>query len=321
MLLLRFQDKMRSKKAVEMNFTVIFSIIAGIAILVLAIYATSQFIRTRRYEIDTQTAAKLSILLDPLETSLEEGKSSIIRFDSETRIYNKCFDYGNFGKQTISISKKGRVGEEWQEPGGDTQLYNKYIFSQDVEESEEFYVLTMPLKMPFKISDIILFLGEEYCFIQSPGDIEDELKGLNIRKINFTNQKTECSGGSKKVCFGQSAGCDIAVYSSDGFESGYVNKEGKTLYFTDSLIYAAIFSSPEIYECNIKRLMLRLVHLSLVYKDEIEIVERRGCNSLLDTHLSELISLARAENVQLASVKDKAEEINMVNSAAVCRLY
>jgi len=312
---------MKNKKAIEMNFSVIFSVIAGIAILVLAIYATSQFIKTRRYEIDTQTAAKLSILLDPLETSLEAGKSSLIRFDSETRVYNKCYTYGTFGKQTISISKRSRVGEEWQEPGGDTQLYNKYIFSDSIEENQEFSVFTKPLKMPFKISDLIFFLGKDYCFIQAPEDIKDELQGLNIRKVNFTDQKSECPEVSEKVCFGQSAGCDIAVYSSDNFESGYINKEGETLYYADSLIYAALFSSPEIYECNIKRLMLRLVHLSLVYKDEIQMIEKRGCGSLLDPHLSEIISLARVEGVQLAAVKDKAEEIEIINSAATCRLY
>ena len=66
---------MKNKKALEMSFAWIFAIIAGIVILFLAIYATSQFIKTRRYEIDIQTAAKLAILLDPLETSLEAERA------------------------------------------------------------------------------------------------------------------------------------------------------------------------------------------------------------------------------------------------------
>jgi hypothetical protein len=310
---------MINKKAVEMNFSLIFSIIAGAAILFLAIYAASQFIETRRYEIDTQTAAKLSILLDPLETSLESGKSSLIHFDAETRIYNECYDYGNFGKQTISIAKKSR-GREWQDPGGDTQLYNKYIFSSEREQGQDFGIFTKPLKMPFKISDLIFFSGKDYCFVNAPEDLKDELEGLSIKGVNFTTKNSDCSMVSEKVCFLSSAGCDITVYPTDS-ESGNVVKNGATLYYTDSLLYGAIFSSPEVYECNVKRLMLRLVNLCFIYKDKIEILESKGCSSLLDSHLSELIGLARGGAGQLAAVKEKADEINMINSVADCRLY
>ena len=314
---------MKNKKAFEMSFAWIFAIIAGIAILFLAIYATSQFIKTRRYEIDIQTAAKLAILLDPLETSLEAGKSSVIGFSSEARIYNdKCKDYGNFGEQKIGVTVNSGVGGKWQEPAYSKPFYNKYIFSDEIEQNKEFYVFSKPLKMPFKISDLIFFSGQEYCFIMSPGDIEDELQDLNIKNAHFTDKKSNCSENSKKVCFGQSSGCDIAVYGSGyEFESGYVAKEGKNLYYVGPLIYGAIFSSPEVYECNVKRLMLRLVNLCLIYKDKIEILEKKECNSLLDSHLNELINLARTDSPQLSAVKDKADEIDIINNAAVCKVF
>lgn len=258
----------KDKKGLEMSFAWLFAIIAGIAILFIAIYATSQFIKTRRTEIDAQTTTKLAILLDPLETSLESGKSSLLSFDSETRVYNKCASYGNFGEQSIGIAKSSRLGEKWQKPAYGKPQYNKYIFSQDVEQAKDFSVFVKPLNLPFKVSDLIIFSGQEYCFVQSPEETKDELQDLGIKNVYFTDRKNNCSETSKKVCFLSSSGCDISVYGdtavyggSSDFSSGYVKNQGKTLYYTDDLMYAAIFSSPDIYECNVKRLMLRLVNL------------------------------------------------------------
>lgn len=313
------------KKGFEMSFAWLFAIIAGIAILFIAIYATSQFIKTRRTEIDVQTTAKLSILLDPLETSLEEGKSSLLSFNSETRIHNdKCYTYGNFGEQSIGISVSSGVGEKWQLPSYGKPQKNKYIFSDSLEENKEFSVFSKPFKMPFKISDLIIFSGQEYCLVQSPGEIKDELESLNIKNVNFTNIKSECHENSKKICFGQSAGCDIAVYGDNyDFSSGYVSKEGENMYYVDSLVYTALFSSPEVYECNVKRLMLRLANLCLVYKDKIKILEKKDCSSLLDRDLIELSNLASSLNSSrsLLLVQEKAQEIGQINEAAECKLY
>lgn len=310
---------MRNKKAFEMSFATIFSIIAGIAILFLAIYAASQFFKTRQTEIDTQTAAKLAILLDPLETSLEAGKSSLLSFSSETKIYNdRCYTYGYFGEQSIGVSASK------QKPSYGKAQHNKYIFSQEIEEGKEFSVFTKPFKMPFKVSDLIIFSSKEYCFVQAPEEIEDELQELGIKNVYFTEIKSNCSKNSKKVCFSGYSGCDIAVYGNNyEFSSGYVAKEGKNLYYAGPLIYSAIFSSPSVYECNVKRLMLRLVNLGAIYRDEIKILEKQGCSSLLDSHLSELNSLANGLNSSrsLSLVQEKAEEIDRINEAAECGVY
>ncbi len=315
--------KMKDKKAFEMNFAWIFSIIAGSAILFLAIYAASQIIETQGGEIDTKTSAKLSILLDPLETSLEEGKSSVISFSSETRIYNdKCYTYGNFGEQSIGVVSKEGLRGKWSAPSYAKPQYNKYIFSEEIEQNEEFYVFSQPFKMPFKVSDLIFILGQDYCFIQAPEKIKDDLEGLGIKNAQFTDKKENCSENSQKVCFSSSAGCDIAVYSDNyEFDSGYVNKKGKTLYYAGPLIYGTIFSSPEVYECNVKRLMLRLVNLCLMYKDKIEMLERKECSSVLDSHLTEMINLASSNSSQLVVIQEKAEEIEMINNAAVCKIF
>ncbi len=182
------------KRAFEMNFVWIFAIIVGAVVLFLAIYATSKFVETRRYEIDIQTSNKLAILLDPLETSLEMGKSSVINFGSEARIYNdKCYTYGSFGEQRIGVSVSSGVGGKWKSPAYGKPLYNKYIFSQNIEQNRQFSVFLKPFKMPFKVSDLIIFSGEEYCFIRAPEDIKDELKYM-MKNVNF-----ECKFYRKQI--------------------------------------------------------------------------------------------------------------------------
>lgn len=313
---------MKNKKAFEMNFAWIFSIIVGAAILFLAIYAASQVIKTERYKIDTQTATKLSILLDPLETSLESGISEVVRFSSETRIYNdKCYTYGNFGEQSIGVSVSSGVGEKWQKPAYGEPQHNKYIFSNSIEQGEEFVVFSKALKLPFKVSDLIFFSGKEYCFVQSPGEIKSELQGLGLTNINFTETKSNCPENSEKVCF-TGSGCDISVYSDYEFETGHVDKGGKSLYYTGPLIYGTFFSSPEVYECNVKRLLNRLINLCFIYKDKIEILERKDCSSLLDSHLNEMINLARNGTSQdLLLIQEKAQEIERIDNTAECRIF
>ena len=311
-----------NKKAFEMSFSTIFAIIVGAVVLFLAIYATAKFIGTRRYEIDQQTSAKLSILLDPLETSLESGKKSVISFSSETRIYNdECQIYGNFGNQRIGVSVSSGFGGKYQKPAYGAQQYNKYIFSEEVEEGKEFGILIKPLELPFKVSDLVIVSTGEYCFVQTLEYIEDEVKGLGLKGINFTESKSECPENSKIVCFSGSSGCDIAVYGD--IESGRVEKDGETLHYIDSLIYAAIFSSPEVYECNVKRLMLRLSNLALIYNDKIEVVRRKGCDSNLEASLISLGSQAANldSSQDLFSIQTKANEIEIVNSVASCNLF
>ena len=310
-----------NKKGFEMSFAWIFSLIVGAAILIIAVYFTIKFIQTSTHERDTESAAKISSLLDSLETGLEEGKSSAIVFPSETRVYNKCLTTGNFGKHSLSISEKTGIGKEWPEPGGDTQIYNKYIFSDSVEQGKEFSVFAKPFRMPFKVSDLIFLSANDYCFINPPGLVEDEIQGLGIENIKLTNNPMNCSENSISVCF-NSPGCNISVSSSGNFDQGSVVKEGRTMNYVGPLIYGAIFASPEVYECNYQRLMLRLINLALIYKDKLKITEKVGCGGGLNAELSVLITLSRAKTSQgIAMLRLQADEIDRLNNAARCKLY
>jgi len=106
-------------------------------------------------------------------------------------------------------------------------------------------------------------------------------------------------------------------------ESGKVEKNGETMNYVDSLIYAAIFSSPEVYDCNVKRLTMRLSNLALIYADKIEVVRRMGCDSTLDALLISLANEASSadSSQDLFSIQDRAEEISIINSAASCSIF
>ena len=118
----------KNKKGIAMSFNWIFAIIAGGFILFLAIFAAGKFIKTSEISVNTQTAASLISLSDPLETGLASGKAHEIIFKKESRIFIDCNENTNFpfGKQTISFSEK-TFGDEFGEKGGRININNKYI--------------------------------------------------------------------------------------------------------------------------------------------------------------------------------------------------
>jgi len=307
-------------KGLEMNFAFIFSLIVGAVILFLAIYVAVQFVNFSQFKGNTKTAKQLTILFEPLGTSLEEGKLALVDLKENTRIYNECKNAGDFGKQEISISTESRIGERWPKPGVPSSIYDKYLFSDSIEEGKRIYFFTKPFDMPFKVGDLIFLYTETYCFTgEVPYDIEYEISRLKItgEKNNFILEENirRCDDESIVVCFNMnSRGCDIIVQGDE--EKGTVEKNGETVRYIGNLIYGAIFSDIEIYECNVERLTKRLSSLSSVYADKTALVLKQGCESELRGDFEVLADL---DNLQ--SIKQQADRINIKNDAAICQIY
>jgi len=306
------------KQGFEFSFAWLFAILAGIFILFLAIYAASRFIKTGQYQVSTVTAKQLSIIFEPMETGLASGKSSVANLREETRIYNKCSPIGTFGKHRISLATKG-FGKKWKEPGGEISVPNKYLFSEDVVEGKKIYFSSMPFEMPWKVSEIIFLTSEKYCFVNAPDEIESNVKIMS--NIKFENCSNEI-----KVCFSSTGDCDINVIDScfdcdNEYEYGYVEKQGERMFYTGNLLYGAIFASPEIYECNVKRLVKRLREQALLYKDEADFLSSR-CKSLPASSLLQLANVAKISEVEdLLLIRTVAEEVDEQNSASECSLW
>lgn len=307
---------MKKEGFLQISFAWLFAIIVGAVILFLAIFAVTKMIGTQETITSVKTAKEIGVLLNPLETGFEIGKTTSLSFPTETRIYNKCDNVsGVFGKQGIQISQKSF--NKWTETDLEVGFVNKYIFSGNYTEGQTFYLFSKPFDFPFKVSDLIYLTSSEknYCFIDSPENIKEELTSLNQKNI-FTEN---CPENKVDVCFSET--CEVEVSYGDMT----VTKNHRTLHFrTDALMYAAIFSEPDMYNCQLQRLMKRVDQLSQIYKDKESFVSQRGCNSNLGGKLIGLGNAARdlSSSTGISSVwnfVDKVQKSNELNNR--CKLW
>lgn len=302
------------KKGFEISFAWLFAILVGIFILALAIYGATRMINLGRYEISTKTGKEIGILLNPLETGFETGVTTSLTLPTETRIYNECDNWGSFGRQIISVSQKsfGR----WPEPADGVSFKNKYIFSGNVSEGKRFYIFSKPFEFPFKVADLIYLTpeSEKYCFSDAPERIREELEDLGQENIFLKN----CPDDSIKVCFSGKK-CDIEV----DYDKGKVVKEGNVYFEGDALMYAAIFSDKDVYECQLKRLMERITQLALIYRNKAVFISQKGCTSNLNTDLLVLENSAGnwKESKDIIQIKSYVKDIEKKNEISSCRLW
>ncbi len=308
--------KNQTKGFLQISFAWLFAIIVGGFILFLAIYASTKIINTEQTSLDAGTAKEIGVLLNPLETGFETGKKNSITLPAETRIYNRCNNNGVFGRQIIKISQKSF--DKWTDTNVNVGFSNKYIFSENFVEGKKFFLFSKPFKFPFKVTDLIYLISSDknYCFVNAPDEIKSELSDLNQENL-FTKN---CPAKSVKVCF-DSKDCNVSV----NYGGGYVEKGNETMYFySDALMYAAIFSEKEIYECQLKRVMQRGEQLTSLYKDKAEFISREGCNSNLDSDLLELgnleNSLSGSENLNNYMI-NLANNLKKENDLAECKLW
>jgi hypothetical protein len=309
-----------NRGALEISFGWLFAIIAGIAIIFIAIYVSSKLIHSSQETVSAETGTEIGVLLNPLETSFESAQTTSITISSETRIDNICDDSGTFGRQGIRLDQKS-FGK-WVTTNINVFFNNKYIFSESEIEGKKFYIFSKPFNLPFKIADLIYITSADktYCFVDAPGEISREISNLNQSNILLE----DCSNETINVCFNDK-NCAINV----NLVSKSVKKDKTTVYFagmgedTDSLMYAAIFSDKEIYECQVKRLLSRLKEISSLYREKIISLQKVGCTDSLSSSLNELQNMigdsTTSEN--LAEIVTKATAIDATNNAGVCMAW
>lgn len=96
--------RIRGNRGIAVSFSWMFAIIVGVTVIFLAVYGSVKLVDTDREVSEAETAKQLGILLNPVETGVEEGKLSKIVFSDETRVFNKCDEIGNFGTQKLSTA-------------------------------------------------------------------------------------------------------------------------------------------------------------------------------------------------------------------------
>ncbi|MGV8142880.1 MAG: hypothetical protein ACP5NS_04605 [Candidatus Pacearchaeota archaeon] len=316
-----------NKKGVEFAFSWIFAIIAGAVILISAVYITTKLVGTERRIGDTFIASELSTILNPIETNLEDSKYAKIEFVDETRVFNDCSTEGTFGRQQISTSSKLGIGDDWGEQSAKKSSFNKYVFSRDTEETKDkkMHAIVRPLFIPFKVGDLTMLYGKEYCFVNPTSDIEDLTRDLSANGIenigiNITSSLASCPRDSTTVCFNQ-IGCEININTN----SQIVSKYGTDLYYDgDSLMLAAIIADPAVYECQLKRLMGRAGELAIIYSKKAQYVEGQGCSNNIDGDLQTLASTTQINNSRdfVQNVVPNANNLEEENGElATCKVF
>jgi len=304
-------NKMKKTRAIAMPFNWLFALIVGGVILFLAIYSATQIITTGEQSLYTESAAKLISLLDPFETGLASGKSAQINFQKLTRTFYECDEISNrpFGRQQISFSEQ-TIGNKFGDVGGAITVKNKYVFTENMLEGKNLYVFSKPVFMPFKVADSIMITSGKYCFYQAPEEIRNEVLTLNLKNIIFAENLVNCTeSDSISVCWG-GVDCDIKI------NENRVVKGNEQLYYTEDLIYAAIFSSPENYECNVKRIKARFNELALIYIDKLGVIQQSGCGTQISMDL-EIIRNKKIESSRdFVALLDDFERLESINLAA-----
>ena len=306
-----------NKKGFEFSFAWLFAILVGAVILFLAIYAVTKIIDTGGEASSAKTGKEIGVLLNPLETGFESGKTTELIMPVETIIYNECNPNGNFGKQIVRISQKN-FGK-WSETNINVGFSNKYIFSKEDTEGKNFFIFSKPFEFPFKVSDLIYLTSSEdnYCFIDAPDEIKEEINESGQENLHTEN----CPEEGIKICFSSSEPeCEIKVSYLQ--EHGSVERQGEIVYFeTDALMYGAIFSEPEIYECQIKRLMKRESELINIYNEKEKITAEQGCAP--DVNILALGSaINHVQNSEgLYSAYGTAQNTQRENDMARCPLW
>jgi len=309
---------MEKKGFLDISFGWIFALIIGVFILFLAIFLSVKIIKIGGSQQGAEISKDIGIILDPLETGFEEGKTTILDLGIESKITNICEEDEEFGRQAIKTSQAVFGKQE----GGDVEAesYNKYIFSENVLEGKTFYIFSKKFEFPFKVADLIFILPLEknYCFIRAPEELTNTTRDLRLDNIIKADSSNDCPETSEKVCFDlRVSGCDTKV----NLVLNYTEKNNKRLYFyEDSLMYATIFSSPEIYECQLKRLMKRVQSLAIIYEQKKSFVALKNCNSAIDFGL--LISQTGSFNktidiLAIANIKEGLESRNKFSQCSI----
>lgn len=312
----------KNKRGIEMGFNWLFAIMAGGFILFLAIFAAGKMVSFGSVTANTLNAKNFVNILETWEAGLAAGvKPPELRFKTDTQLYFTCSDNMDlpFGKQSVSASDKV-FNERYTQGGYDVTIKSKYIYTENMLEGKKFFPFSVGFFMPFKVADLIIFADRNYCFYDSPEKFKKNLEQLQLNNIVFPNKTTACNG--VRVCFTQGTNCDILVSTAGKF----VMKEEQKLFYDSNLIFAAIFSSPEIYKCNMKRLMNKFNQLGYIYMDKIKIIERKNCESNVENKLYQMILVSGNFTYSEANFRNLirlSEEIDLINNNADpgCKLY
>lgn len=240
----------------QTEFSWIFSLIIGAVILFLAIYTSSRLLRTGTYASTAEVTRTLDNILNSFASMGSIASLTLSKEISMPYYYDIKFDCsGDYETMSMRLSEKGKPSD-WTPPYA---INNKYVFANKSMKGKTFSAFSKPFRMPWRIDDMIYFISDNYCFIDSPDSISSELNLLNLSHVRAL-QPGETCGNAIKVCFDDYSQCSSANDVKVDYNGYVVSKNNIGFSFIeDASLYAAIFTDKQTYDCNMKRLMNRAV--------------------------------------------------------------
>lgn len=317
---------MKNKKG-DFNFVLLFAIIAGAAILVLSIYGAVRSGNVFRTAGQAELSATINVITDPLQSGSFAAMSSRISFNQGTRILNRCDSYTGFGKNYIAAESESEILKDDANKLIEIPVTNKYIFSED-SIGKDFRVFSKPFELPYRVSDLLFISTLNYCLVSPPEEIAEEIIGLNMPnfRVDLPGNST-CEEDSIRVCFGYGEDCNITVEGrcdncDSEFDYGIVKKDKETLYYSGSLLYGAIISDADLYECNVKRLLFRTSMVANLYAQKIDLMNMRNCNSFLKPDLETLSRITmNASSEDLDELYAFAKSLEKKENKESCKIW
>lgn len=324
---------MRNNKGIEASFGWIFSLMVGAVVLVLAIIAVAQLVTQERGVQQTLSAQEVATWF--AATQSEQETSSVPRnltFPALTRLSMTCSSAGALGTQEITVATRSGIGEPWSRAGIPARFHQNYVFMQEQAEGKHFRILVKPINLPYAIGDAIMVFSEKYCFVAPPVDVEDDVALLQTSSLGqgtITNVASieQCARNSTSVCFvgeGESARTNCQIVVDTRTKSVALRGAGgQRVSYEDGLAIAAIVSSPELYRCQIERMMRRSAELAHLYQKKSELVAAYtdGCSTALQQELKAYEVLTRnASASHIGAVWKQARQLAATNPAA-CPLW
>jgi hypothetical protein len=246
------------KKGQGVQFNWIFVIVAGGLILLFFMFFTARYFELHNLRVGSETARGLDqVFLSAKSTPQYKT------FNLEGNNFDLNFECGFF---VID--------------GNYRQEIDYVLFGTDVSDTDELLIWSREFNKPFKVDNVVyvldtrkkIYVEGNLEFLQGlPDDLNIASNANDADSLVFFDYCPSGYDGKKKVC---------VVNNQISFDGETYN------YYDDYLVYAALVSDQNNFECAVERLEKKWSNLFKIYSRKIEFMS--GCNSLFSNLKSEL---------------------------------
>lgn len=293
---------------------------------------------------------------------VEQQKQNVLVAEYLEMFFNPFTSVGaiadSFGKRVslpyeIDAELRCEGGKEYLFVGSGDKISSEkienFVYSNSRIKARELFVFTKSFEMPFRIADLIFTFdsSKKFCILYDEQDIgqadfvdqvRDDIEGSLVDvQGNFAYcQDIGCcneAGSTKIISFTAQRG-DVNLVprgaSGDGFSFGEVEFRGgkKSVFVSNALAEAAMFSDYPLYSCNLRRLMSKTGSVSDIYSEKATylgaIAQQQACNyNALKGDLGQLKALAGSvgsaqSSSSVQALHEAAKDIETKNMELPC---